>query len=234
MSQTGVSPAYLDRRGIVFKGDSCTIMSSLVSRSIDLILTDPPYGIDYNSRQHRKLKNDKPRKAMTLFRAFVIEARRVLKPGGCCLVFCFGGGRKPTFPEWIHLMQEQFEYKATLVWDKLVAGRGAHYRNQYDLILVGKRRGAACVWNGEHQTSNVLRATRCRPDLSDHPTPKPQDLLSRLIELHSNKGDIVLDPFAGHGSTLTASAKLGRRFIGIELDGRFSRAIVRNLKNAKP
>jgi len=202
-------PVYLSRRGLVYCGDCIKILRQFPSCSIDLIVTDPPYGIAYNRNGTQVIRNDTRNKATALFDSLLIEAARILKPGRCLVTFCFSGGKSPIFPNWIRLMERYLEYKNTIVWNKGSIGRGAHYRHQYDLILVAKRRGKKCLWNGDYNVSNIIMQPRASVGELDHPTPKPVELLKHFIRLHSNKGEIVVDPFAGHGSTLMAAFALG-------------------------
>ena len=226
------APLLLSESGFVLNGDSTNLLKMFPPESVDLILTDPPYGIDYSPKRRGKIRNDTPKRATQLFHQLVLEASRILKPGGCCITFCFSGGKPTLFPQWVTEMERILDYKATLVWDKCVTGRGAHYRHQFEFILVAKKLGAPCVWNGDGTQSRLIRVLKKFPDESDHPTPKPVKLLSHLIALHSKRGQIVLDPFAGHGSTLLAAQQLGRKFIGVELDRSFSAKIVRNLRQS--
>lgn len=66
-----------------------------------------------------------------------------------------------------------------------------------------------------------------------HPTQKPVMAILPLIMAYSNKGDVVLDPFAGSGATLVAAKRLGRRYIGIELDRAYCKAMEERLKNTR-
>lgn len=99
---------------------------------------------------------------------------------------------------------------------------GTHYRNNFEFVLVAKKPGAKCKWNGGCNTSNIVRINKARRRCYDHPTPKPINLMKYFIQLHANEKDIVLDPFAGQGPTLIAAKLLKRKFIGIELEGIYS------------
>ncbi len=228
-------PFYLDNNGLLYKGDCLEILEKIPNNSIDFILTDPPYGINFSNSKKIKIKNDSRMDAINIFKQFVEESARILKPGGCCCVFCFSGGRNPIFPIWIQTMQEHLEYKSTVVWDKQIIGLGTHYRHIYDFILVGKKKGNKCKWNGGQNKSNIVHERRIIPNSNNHPTPKPVELMKYFINLHSNTGDIILDPFAGGGSTLQAAIELGRKYIGIELENRYCTEIVNSfVKHSSP
>ena len=118
-------------------------------------------------------------------------------------------------------LDEAIGFKQAVVWDKGGIGMGWHYRRNYELMLVAQKPGAACTWNGGHSQSNVVRIPGIKPSKDDHPTPKPLDLFALFVHLHSNPGDIVLDPCVGAGTTLRAAKDLGRRAIGIEISEKY-------------
>jgi site-specific DNA-methyltransferase (adenine-specific) len=227
----GRPPSYVSKNGLVYSDDAILVLRDVPAQSIDMVLTDPPYGICYSasvdsSASHtgnRKVKtvsvlNDTPARASYLFAVLVHEAERILKPGGCLCCFAAGGGPSTMFAHWVQLLSRVLEFKQAVIWDKNRIGLGNHYRHCYELVLVAKKRGARCKWRGGHNTGNILRYSRPKYHIGQHPTPKPVELLGRLIALHSNPADVVLDPFCGQGSTLIAAQAVGRRFIGIEIE----------------
>jgi DNA modification methylase len=115
----------------------------------------------------------------------------------------------------------------TLVWEKnaIVLGRSDYHYQHEDLLYgwkagpgrAGRGRHQGSRWYGDHKQSSVLHADR--PARSEvHPTQKPVELLTRLLANSSRRGEIVLDMFAGSGSTLIAADQLGRRCFAVELD----------------
>lgn len=99
---------------------------------------------------------------------------------------------------------------------------GWHYRRSYETVLVGQVPGAACKWYGGRAIENIIRPgdygiRKIIPSAEDHPTPKPIELAIHFIQLHSEAGDIILDPFAGHGWVCVAAKMRGRRYIGIDI-----------------
>lgn len=106
---------------------------------------------------------------------------------------------------------------------------GWHYRRNYEMVLVGQKRGGACRWFGGNDVPNVVRFPGIKPQATDHPTPKPVDLPAWFIRLHTQRGDLVLDPFMGAGTTLVAAERMGRRAIGIELEERWCELAVKRL-----
>lgn len=252
LRQIGSAPFYLDDDGILYRANFAKITSYLYPSSIDLIVTDPPYGINYMryrtlginsktiskaSRADRKslIINDKRPDSIELFISFLTEAQRILKPGGrCCCCSSSGGGNRPIFPIWISLMSHILDYKQTLIWDKGGLGLGSHYRNSCEFILIAKKKGAKCTWNGGKHTSNIIKIDKFKRNKSDHPAQKPTELMAKLIYLHSNENEIVLDPFAGHGSTLLAAKLLKRKFTGIEIVKDYCKTIKKKLTQFKP
>lgn len=200
-----------------------------------MVFTDPPYGHNNNNNgdliqrreaalghgpagEAREIHNDGP-EANELFRSVLPELYRLLKPGACCCCCCGGGGPDPQFARWSLWLDEVFEFKQMVVWDKGPMGMGWHYRRSYETILVAQKPGAACKWyDTSHKVENVIRARKIIPSKEQHPTEKPPSLAAFFIRLHTQPGDLVLDPFCGSGSTGVAALKHNRDFLGIELN----------------
>jgi site-specific DNA-methyltransferase (adenine-specific) len=158
-------------------------------------------------------------------------AARLLRPGGCCCVCCPGGARKiEILINWISILKRYLKLKEIVVWDKGGLGLGLHYRQNYEYVIVAMKAGAPCIWNGNSKMSNIARVNRIIPIFGQHPTPKPIELMENFIRLHSDPGDVVLDPFAGQGPTLVAAKKTGRKFLGIEIEANHCDAIARRLE----
>ena len=230
-------PFYMEVDGILFNSDCLNILKEIPGNSIDLIVTDPPYGISYKGCNFRKaknnrrnlIKNDSSEIAIVLFENFLKESKRILKKGGVCCCCAGSGGANNIFSKWIPLMQKYLHFKQAVVWDKGSIGLGYHYRHNYEMILVANKKGKRCKWNGGFKTSNIVKINKIIRTRNDHPTPKSVDLMSHFIELHSNRNDIVLDPFAGHGSTLLAAKSLKRKFIGVELEKKYCNVITQRI-----
>jgi len=240
----------------VVHGDCLEVLATFPDNSIDMVFTDPPYGHNNNNgdlisrweaalgkgdyvpeRDNIPILNDGV-EANDLFRELLPVLYRVLKKGGacCCCCCCGGGGPDPQFARWSLWMDEVFLFKQMVVWDKGPMGMGWHYRRSYETVLVGQTRGAACKWyDTTNRIENIIRhIPKIIPRKDQHPTEKPPRLAAHFINLHSQPGEIILDPFAGSGSTLVAARDMGRRFIGIELDERFvamSKARLREANN---
>lgn len=224
-------------------GDCLALMPAIPSGSIALILTDPPYGHSNNDKGdliHRReralghvpsgedppqgwpIANDGP-EANEVFRKALPEFQRLLSPGCCCCCCCGGGGPDPQFARWSLWIDEVLDFKQMVVWDKGPMGMGWHYRRSYETILVAQKPGAACRWfSVSGDVENIIRPggpiRKIIPSKDDHPTPKPVALAEHFIKLHTQEGDIVLDPFMGRGWVGVAALRLGRSFIGMEID----------------
>jgi DNA modification methylase len=220
-------------------GDCLDILSTLPASSVDMIFTDPPYGHNNNNGdlihrreaalgrgphgESRSIANDGV-EANDLFRAVLPEYRRLLSPGCCCCCCCCGGGPDPQFARWSLWLDEVLDFKQMIIWDKGPMGMGWHYRRSYETVLIAARPGAAHRWYDETNTiENVIRPgaygiRKIIPTADEHPTQKPVQLAEHFIKLHTRPGDLVLDPFMGSGTTGVACVRMGRRFIGVEID----------------
>ena len=198
----------------LYNGDCLEIMKDIKDKSINLIVTDPPYLIDYQSNRRRnkykKIKNDI--EADELISNYFKECYRILKDNTAIYSFC----------SWHNIdffkqeFEKYFKLKNIIVWNKNNRSTGdlkGSYAPKYELILFGHK-GRRLI-NG-YRYPDVLDAKKTGNKL--HPTQKPIDLLEIFIKASSNEGDTVFDGFMGSNSTGIASIKNDRKFIGIELD----------------
>jgi DNA modification methylase len=205
-ADTPARPALDDRLDDIILGDCCLVLRQFPENAIDLVLTDPPYLINYRSRDGRTIAGDIS--DAWLLPAFA-EAYRVLKSGGFCISF-YGWSKADSYLRaW---REVGFRPVGHLVWVKSYASASAflQYRHEQAYLLAKGQveRPVSPIsdvqeWN---YTGNRL-----------HPTQKPVLAFLRLVRAFSLPGDIVLDPFCGSGSVLLAAKLLGRRYLGIEL-----------------
>jgi site-specific DNA-methyltransferase (adenine-specific) len=194
-------------------GDCRQAIATLPDASIDLLLTDPPYGIDYESPTRiipfPHMVDDDTSAATLLDEAFGC-VRAKLRPSTPVCVFTSW----KTLLEMVNVVANHFTVRRTLSWAKNVWGVGdleGNYGDQHELVIFAD--------NGPRRlTGRALRCDRVGTNQLRHPTQKPVPLLQDLISKLSREGDTVLDPFMGSGSTCVAARKTQRRYIGIEID----------------
>lgn len=129
-------------------------------------------------------------------------------------------------------LEKKFKIKNMLVWEKNNTSMGdlkADFAPKYEMIIFIQK-GRRLI-NGKRDP-NILKFSRTGNKL--HSTQKPVDLLQYLLEKFSDKGDTVLDPFMGSGSTGVACVNTNRKFIGIELDKTYFELAKNRIENHKP
>jgi len=197
---------YYEHKGItIYHGDCREIIPTLAPPAA--VVTDPPYGIDWkkglnraaNSRQHKGIKGDKD--------TSVRDAALALLKGVPAVVF---GSFYAKYPE---------DVKQVLVWHKppdagVVGSTTGYRRDAEPVFLVGDWPSRNVAWTSVLSSSKMSIAHVAKE--TGHPHTKPVDLMGQIIQ-RCPKG-VVLDPFAGSGSTLVAAKLLGRVAIGIELE----------------
>lgn len=199
-------------------GDCLDVMRDMPDESIDLIVTDPPYLINYKSAMGLNCSNNKPILGDNdhgLIEKSINEMYRLLKNDSAAYVF--SSPKKIDY--FIRYCREAgFVIKNSIIWVKNNWSAGdlkAAYGGQYEVILL-LNKGRRYI-NG-NRLSDVWFFDRVPFQKQHHQNEKPVVLLEQCIIKHSGNGDIVLDPFMGSGSTGIACIHTGRRFIGIEKD----------------
>jgi site-specific DNA-methyltransferase (adenine-specific) len=204
-------------------GDALQVMGGISDSSIDLILTDPSYGIDYQSNR-RTLRNKLPKlmsdtydHSRWLLRQFLPEAYRVLKPGSHLYIF----NRWDVYPFFFNEVQKAgFTIKNCLVWAKNNHGSGdlyGAYAYQHEFCIFSRKDGTPRLLRGK-RTSDMLNYQKVSSSNLLHATQKPLRMLLAVVEKSTEPGEVVLDPFCGSGSACKAAYLLGRRYIGIDCD----------------
>lgn len=204
-------------------GDATELMQTMDASQFDLILSDPPYGLDagsagYRSRTvHHHNYNDSPDNARRILQSILTEGWRLTKPKANLFLFT-----DIMHFEWLQLAAARMgwtPWRHPVIWQKSTAeglvpwGRNG-FVHTFDIIFYatkGRR--------GTNQTNvDVLTYPRVARNERVYAAEKPVPLLSRLIELTTLPGDTVFDPCAGSGSTLVAAKQLKRHSLGIEID----------------
>lgn len=229
-----MKPYYESPLATLYLGDAREVLPTLARESIDLLATDPPYGVAWrsNTRAERfaPIAGDASgAEATDLLRACAPDLVRTLRRTRHA--YTFG----------LPIEHELFNVKAELVWDKGRLGSG-------DL---------SCLWAPSHEPiffhvraadranlesgrlaarlrrSSVISVRRLSAtQVSRHPTEKPVALMRQLIESSSSSGELVLDPFAGCGSTLVAAVVSGRRAVGVEYVEQYAEIAAQRLERA--
>jgi len=212
-STEGVFSMTTVPRNTIIHGDCLAALPRLPERSIDFVLTDPPYIAHYRSRDGRRVQNDD--NDAWLKPAFR-EIYRVLDRNSFCVSF-YGWPHADKF--MAAFRDAGFRIVGHLVFPKRYASSTRHLRYQHECAyLLAKGYPAEPA----RPIGDVLDWTYTGNKL--HPTQKPLSVLRPLIEAFCPEGGIVLDPFAGSGSSLLAAALLGRNYLGIELDAEYHAA----------
>jgi len=205
-----------------YNDDCMNVLRKIDDLSIDMIVTDPPYGMSFQSNRaktgprHRKITNDEE-----VFHEWLPECYRILKTGGGIITFCDW----KTSNIWKeHLENYGFKINSQVVWNRLHHGMGDLYGSfspMHDIIWYATK-GRRIFKN--KRPSSVLNYKRPSPSQDyGHPTCKPVELMKELIQgTHDgSKEGIIIDPFMGSGSTGVAAKELNLPFIGIEIDKKY-------------
>ena len=214
----------------LYQGDCLEVMDELIKDDVkvDMILTDPPYGIDLTpQREIGKFKNTKVINDNNLYwlPKFVNQIYALTK--NTAIIFC----------AWQNIdkfkieLEKKFTIKNILVWNKDWFGMGNNYRPNYELILLCCKTN---ITTKSKNKSNILTYRRIPPQKLKHSCEKPVGLLEDLIYELTDENDIVLDSFMGSGSTGVACLNTNRKFIGIELDENYFNIACDRLENPLP
>lgn len=215
---------YIDKGSEVINGDCLEILKTYKDNSIDCIITDPPYGMDYQSNRRKvKMKKIYQDNNLKWSSEFFKYCYRVMKNNTHIYIFC----NDNCFPLFYIEMKKYFNMKKSLVWIKNNHSAGdlkGDYGNKTEYIIYAQK--GFRELNGTRST-NVLPYNRVSSEL--HPTQKPLELIKFLIQKSTQPNEIVFDPFAGSGTTLVAAKELGRKYTGIEIDSGYCEVIKNRL-----
>jgi modification methylase len=236
----------------ILVGDCVEIMNDLPAESVDLIFADPPYNLQLGGDLHRPnnskvdaVDNDWDQfESLQAYDKFTREwleaAKATLKPDGSIWVI---GSYHNIFRLGYILQDMGFWILNDIIWNKtnpMPNFRGRRFCNAHEtMIWAGKSKDSKYTFNYDTMKSlnedKQMRSDwtlplctggeRLKDENGDkaHPTQKPESLLSRVIMSSSRKGEVVLDPFFGTGTTGAVAKKLGRGFIGIEREEEYAK-----------
>ena len=205
-----MKPYYQDNAVTIYHGDCRDVLAGL--DQVDIVLTDPPYGIRYQSNHRTATKKFD---VIALDHEYPTWIFTAVKPRVAMLVWC----------RWdsLYIIPRP---KALIAWDKGNCSAG-------DLEHDFGRQWEACAFypGPEHRflsrPRDLIRVARIEGGKLLHPTEKPVGVMTPLIACHV--GEVVLDPFMGSGATLRAAKDLGRKAIGIEIEEKYCEIAVKRM-----
>ncbi|MFH1129923.1 MAG: site-specific DNA-methyltransferase [Pseudomonadota bacterium] len=233
-----------DGRFMLYQEDCVRAMSEMPPESVDLIFADPPYflsngGITCKSGRMASVHKGKWDVSLGINethefnRRWLSACRRILKPNGTVFI---SGTRHVIYSVGFALQQLGYKVLNDITWYKVTpppnlscryfvhstetilwAGRDARTKHHFAYQQMKEENG------GKQMQSlwSILPPLKAEKRFGKHPTQKPLALLERIIKAASDEDALVLDPFSGSGTTGIACARLGRRYIGIEVETGF-------------
>lgn len=228
--------------------DPAVIERALRGRLADMTFTDPPYGVDYvgKTEDHLTIDGDQADGLELLLRAVLGNARTHTRAGGAFWVT--GPSSPPGAPVFVQVLDELRVWRQSILWvkDRFVLGH-QDYQNRFEvlyegavpddvelgpegwdpeLLFAGWKAGGSHRPTPDRKQDSVWQIPRPRAS-RDHPTMKPVELVERAVRNHTIPGELVLDPFAGSGTTLIACFRAGRDAALVEKDPAYADVIVR-------
>lgn len=217
-------------------GDCTEILSEI--ENISHVITDPPFEAEAHTLQCRVSRSKGLETESLPFAAMTEETRsslaRLIQPicAGWSLTFC----QAEAVPIWRDSYQTAgAKYKRPMVWikpDGMPQFTGDRPAMGYESIVACWHGEGKSSWNGGGRHGVFIFPKGEGGGAQPHPTTKPIRLMQELVKLFTNRNDIILDPFMGSGSTGSACAKMGRKFIGIEIDETYFNIAVKRITEA--
>ena len=208
-------------------------LKTLPAESVDLIFTDPPY-YQYRAQNISGLKNhkdviteydfdgfDSEEEYLAFLENVLTECFRVAKQGAAGYLWC-----GDDFVSYLNRLVERvgFQFRKVIHWHKTNPFPAIYTRKMYANsmeLLIHFSKGTPKTWNHKpvNQMHNFIESPICMgKERSKHKTQKPLKVCLPFIEISSNEGDTVLDPFMGSGSTAVAAKMLNRNYLGFEIN----------------
>ena len=208
------------------QGDCLELMKDIPDKSIDLIVTDPPYKVTSRGGSGTMGGYWKEKRAKqgiifdfnnTSCKEYLPEFYRILKDKSILYLMCNNTNLQEMLNEGTKV---GFRFVKCLIWEKGNKICGRYYMNCFEYIILFRKGGDKPI--NKCGTPDILKIPIKKIKDTNgknlHDTEKPVDLMKILVENSSNEGDLVLDPFMGIGATGVACKELNRNFIGIERD----------------
>lgn len=221
-----MKPYYKNELTTIYNGDCLELLNDIEPYSLNAIITDPPYLINYKTN-HRKyddkfsnvIQNDDAELSKPIIKEFIRLANFAIKENGVLCMFC-------SFDN-VDFFKQQCEYngmnvKNIVIWDKgnwTAGDLKAQFGKQYEMIIIAHR--GRCQFKNDYRFSDIWKIPRLNSDKQFHQNQKPKELIQRLIDVFTNKNDLILDAFSGSFTTSVACEEMKRRSIGIELEQKY-------------
>lgn len=217
-------------KNTIINADCLDILKQLPDKCIDLVLTDPPYNasnskMNFSEKSYHSINEDWDKRFSA--KQFLDDVFPKIKDSGSMIVFCS-----------YHTLNQY------LSWDKMKIEQIIHWRKsnpfpaiakvytpsiEYAVWFVGNK---PYTFEKKMAKTDVITTSICSGgERIDHPTQKPLELWNKLLQVHSNENDLVLDCFSGSGTTAIACHKLKRNFICVEKDPDYWKASVKRLED---
>ena len=219
----------------IYNEDCLEGMKRILDNSIDLIVTDPPYLINYKSKG-RKDKEHRFKKVILnddnedLIKDYIKECYRILKDDTAMYMFC--SAAKVDF--FKTELEKYFTMKNMIIWEKDNHTAGdleSMFGRKYEIVFLVNK--GIKKFNGK-RLGDVWKFKRVLGDKQVHQNQKPIELIEQCIEKHSDENDIIFDGFMGSGTTAVAAMNTNRRYIGFELDEYYYNVAMKRLNNHDP
>lgn len=206
----------------IYNCDVLELTQNIEDETVDLIVTDPPYLIDYKSnwrqdKTHKFSKTIQNDDNPELIKEYIKECYRILKNNTAMYMFC--SFDKIDF--FKNEIEKYFKIKNIIIWEKNNHTAGdleAQFGKQYEMIILANK--GRKQFNGERLT-DIWKFKRVSHEKLIHQNQKPIELIKRCITKHSNVGDLIFDGFMGSGTTAVACLDTERNFIGSEIDSEY-------------
>ncbi len=231
-------------------------MDEIDDNSIALVVTSPPYNVG----KEYGLYEDKKR--LDEYKSFIFEVltevKRILIPGGKVCINIADTGRNPFIPLNYHytelmlalnlipvgsiIWDKDASVKTSTAWGSWRSARNPHIRDEHEYILIFAKdqmgrddKGESTIDSQEFMkfSKSVWHIRTANAKSIGHPAPFPHELPYRLIQFYTYKGDIVLDPFMGSGTTALVASDLNRKYIGYEIDSAYWELACNRLDSAQ-
>ena len=203
----------------VICGDCLKVMKDMIDKSVDLVLTDPPYGTKTNQRGDSFMIGE----FSNILPLVLPEIYRVLKPNGA--FYCFTSWTQMS--EWLLRFQQYFKLQNLLIWDKK-RHSGCYSPSSWQFTWEGIFFGIKGKRKIRKYQKDVLISEEKGKRIA---MQKPVDIVEKLIEASSDEGMVILDPFIGSGTTAVACKRLKRNYIGIDISKKYCELARQRIKN---